>query len=237
LSTWIPKDLSDDLGYFDSDADDHGWGRAAALVTGQPIAPTLKDVRSNLDVVTGGVHLADVAGALVARIARGASTTDLLARALAPLVGSYDLVVIDTPPVDTTLQVMALGAARWLLVPTKAAASSIRGISRIAERVVDARAGGHRVDILGVLLTGVPTAASRVRADATADITTVLGGTAPLPGAVVRSSDPVARECRAKGLAGARAGRAAGRGGAVLAGPAGGRDPAAGAGQRPRPGR
>jgi len=32
-------------------------------------------------MVTGGVHLADVAGALVSRMARGASTTDLLARA------------------------------------------------------------------------------------------------------------------------------------------------------------
>ena len=193
-------DLSDDLGYFDNDADDHGQGLAAALVTGQPIIPTLRGVRPNLDIVTGGVHLADVAGALVSRIARGASTTDLLTHALAPLVSSYDVVLIDTPPVDTTLQVMALGAARWLLVPTKADASSIRGIQRIAERVADARTGGHRLDILGVVLTGVPTAASRVRADAVADITAVLGGTAPLISTVVRSSDAVARECRAQGI-------------------------------------
>ena len=57
-------DLSDDLGYFDSDADDHGQGLAAALVTGQPVTPTLGGVRPNLDVVTGGVHLADVAAPL-----------------------------------------------------------------------------------------------------------------------------------------------------------------------------
>ena len=50
------------------------------------------------------------------------------------------------------------------------------------------------------MLTGVPTAAHSGRADATADITTVLGGTAPLLRAVVRSSDAVAMECRAKGL-------------------------------------
>jgi cellulose biosynthesis protein BcsQ len=114
---------------------------------------------------------------LVAGVARGASTTDLLARAQAPLGGSYDLVVIDTPPV-ATLQAMALGAARWLLVPTKADASSIRGIQRIAERGWTAALPGS-VGILGVVLTGVPTAATRVRADATADITTVVGGTAP----------------------------------------------------------
>lgn len=65
---------------------------------------------------------------------------------------------------------------------------------------MDARTGGHRLDILRVVLTGVPTAATRVRADATADITAVLGGTAPMLAAVVRSSDAVARECRAKGL-------------------------------------
>jgi chromosome partitioning protein len=66
--------------------------------------------------------------------------------------------------VDTTLQVMALGVARWLLVPTKADASSIRGLQRVAERVVDAGTTGHRVDVLGLVLTGVPTAATRVRA-------------------------------------------------------------------------
>ena len=193
-------DLSDDLGYFDREDDDHGQGLAAAMVTGTPLAATLRQVREKLDVVTGGEHLADVAGALVARIARGATITDLLARALAPTAAHYDLVFIDTPPVDTTLQVMALGASRWLLIPTKADASSIRGIQRIAERVVEARTASHDIHILGVVLTGVPTAASRVRADAVADITGVLGDAAPLFETTIRSSDAVARESRAKGI-------------------------------------
>ena len=170
------------------------------MVTGQQLAPTLRDVRPGLDVVTGGVHLADVAGALAARASRGDSTTDLLARALAPLATKYDLVVVDTPPVDTTLQALALNASRWLLIPTKADASSIRGIQRIAERVADARQAGHEIDILGVVLAGVPTAARRVRAGAIADITAVLGDSASLLDAVVRSSDAVARECRTKGI-------------------------------------
>jgi chromosome partitioning protein len=193
-------DLSDDLGYFDSRDDDHGQGLATAMVTGHTLTPTLRDVRPGLDVVCGGEHLADVAGALVARAARGESTTDLLARALAPLAVHYDLVVIDTPPVDTTLQVMALRASRWLLIPTKADASSIRGIQRIAERVAEVRESGHELDILGVVLASVPTAARRVRADAIADISAVLGDSASLLSAVIRSSDAVARECRAKGI-------------------------------------
>lgn len=193
-------DLSDDLGYFDHDGDDHGRGLASAMVAGHQLVPTLRDVRPGLDVVTGGVDLADVAGALAARASRGDSTTDLLARALAPLASSYDLVVVDTPPVDTTLQALALNASRWLLIPTKADASSIRGIQRIAERVADARQAGHEIDILGVVLAGVPTAARRVRAGAIADITAVLGDSASLLDAVVRSSDAVARECRTKGI-------------------------------------
>lgn len=193
-------DLSDDLGYWDSPADDHGRSLAAALLTGQPITPTLRRVRPGLDVVSGGVHLADVTGALLARFARGASTTDLLAHALAPVAGAYDLILIDTPPIDTALQAMALGAARWLLIPTKADASSIRAIRRIAERAADARAGGHRVDIVGAVLTDVPTAANRVRADAVTKITTILGSTAPLMPATVRSSDAVASKCRDQGI-------------------------------------
>lgn len=193
-------DLADDLGYFDNDADDHGEQLGAALVAGMTLRPTLTNVRPGLDVVCGGEHLGDVGGALVSRMSRGRSTTDLLARSLAPLAADYDLVVIDTPPIDVTLQRLALGAARWLLVPTKADASSIRAIARIAERVVDARSETHHLDLLGVVLTGVPTAATRVRADASADIAASTGQVAPLFDATIRASDAVARETRAKGL-------------------------------------
>lgn len=193
-------DLSDDLGYFRDAADDHGQELATALLTGIPLTPTLREVRENLDVVAGGEHLTDIVGALVARFSRGASTTDLLAKVLAPLAAEYDLVLIDTPPVDVTLQNLALGAARWLVIPTKADASSIRGIRRIAERVVDVRTPEHRLDILGVVLTGIGMSATRVRADATQDIHALAGESAPLFDATIRGSDAVARETRAKGL-------------------------------------
>lgn len=47
----------------------------------------------------------------------GQGLADLLARALAPAVSFCHAALIDTAPVDTTLQLMALGAARWLLGP------------------------------------------------------------------------------------------------------------------------
>ena len=192
-------DLSDDLGYYRDRGDDHGQQLASALLTGTPLTATLRDVRPRLDVVTGGEHLSDVVGGLVARASRGASTTNLLAACLAPLATSYDLVLIDTPPVDVTLQAMALGAARWLVVPTRADASSIRGIRRIAERLGDSR-GQHAIDLLGVVLTGVPISARRVRSDASRDIQTMLGAAAPLLTTTIRSSDAVARATRDEGV-------------------------------------
>lgn len=192
-------DLSDDLGYYSDARDDHGQQLATALLTGSPLHPTLTDVRPGLDVVAGGEHLTDVVGGLVARASRGASTTNLLAAALAPLAGGYDLILIDTPPVDVTLQAMALGAARWLLIPTRADASSIRGIRRIAERLGDSLEQ-HRIDLLGVVLTGVPVSARRVRADASRDIRAMLGAAAPLLTATIRSSDAVARTTRDEGI-------------------------------------
>ena len=193
-------DLSDDLGYFAKEEDDHGSALAAALVSGRSLTPTLHGVRPNLDVVCGGEHLTDVVGALMSKAYRGSNEMDFLAESLMPIASEYELIFIDTPPVDPTLQMVALGAARWVLVPTKADASSIRGIRRIAERVVSVRSAAHPIDVVGVVLTGVPKAASRIRAAAAEDIVGLVGGAAPLFESTIRASEAAARETRARGL-------------------------------------
>lgn len=194
-------DLADDLGLRGAGLSDEGQHLAAALITGTPLQPVVKDARKNLDIVTGGEHLGDVAGVVFARHQSGRDTVpDALARCLAPVAGDYDLVLIDTPPIDVGLQTLALVAARWLLIPTKADTSSIRGLSSIADRVVDARAANPDLDVLGVVLFDVPSNAKRIRQDAAHDIETALGGVAPLFDHVIRSSPATAREARARGL-------------------------------------
>lgn len=193
-------DLQDDLGYYSDARLDNGQALAAAMLSGTALRPVLPQVRANLDVIPGGDYLSDVGGALLARQARGNAHFDLLAGALAGIAQDYDLVFIDTPPTDDTLQLLALKASRWLVVPTKADTSSIRAIQRIAQRAAEARSDGHRLDLLGVVLAGVPTRASRVRAAAEADIRTMLGDVAPLFDGGIRDSSAVAREARAEGL-------------------------------------
>lgn len=193
-------DLSDDFGYFDDARLDEGQHLATAMLTGAPLRPVLTEVRPNLDVIPGGEYLSDVGGALLARQSRGTVAFDLLAASLAPVAGEYDLVFVDTPPTDDTLQLLALKASRWLVIPTKADTSSIRAIKRIATRVVEARSTAHRLDILGVVLVGVPTTASRVRSGAEADIRSLVGDAAPLFDCGIRDSAAVARKTREDGI-------------------------------------
>ena len=193
-------DLADDLGYFSDTRLDDGQHLAASMLTGQPLTPLLSEVRPNLDVVPGGDYLADVGGALLARSSRGAASYDLLAKALAPVAEAYDLIFIDTPPTDETLQLLALHASRWLVVPTKEDKSSIRAIQRITQRAAETRAAGHHIDLLGVVLVGVPTAAKRVRSQAAADITGMLDAIAPLFDATIRYSSAAAQSLRNEGI-------------------------------------
>lgn len=193
-------DLQDDLGFYDHADLDRGETLAHAIAGVGPLRAVLTDVRPNLDVIPGGDYLADVSGLMVARQARGVGSFDLLAKALAPLAAEYDLVFIDTPPTDDTLQRLALRASRWLVVPTKADASSIRAIQRIAERAAEVSGEDHRLDLLGVALAGVPTAAKRVRQDAAEDIRGMLGDVAPLFDGFIRDSAAAARQARRDGV-------------------------------------
>lgn len=75
---------------------------------------------------------------------------------------------------------LARGAARWLIIPTKSDAASVTGMARIAQRLVQAREQNPHIELLGVVLFDVPTAATRMRRDITAEITAALGGVAPV---------------------------------------------------------
>jgi chromosome partitioning protein len=194
--------LGDDLGYLEQGRGDDGQALVNALLTGQSLTPVVPGVRENLDVISGGEALTDLGGALFARHHKGraADSLELLAAALAPVAGDYDLVLIDTPPIDAQLQNLALAAARWLLIPTKADASSIRGLANIAERVETAHQVNPSLAVLGVILFDVPTSATRIRASAGENIEQILGGAAPLFETTVRNSTAVAREARDRGL-------------------------------------
>jgi len=191
----------EDLGYTGRGQGDAGAGMVASLAAGTPLDVTLENVREHVDVICGGDRLEDLAGLLLSRHGRGDEIADVLAGPLSELLLSreYDLVLIDCPPGESTLQMLALGAARWLLIPTRGDAASLKGMARIAQRLVQARSHNPDAELLGVVLFDIASTATRLRREIQEQITTALGGIAPLFDATIRHS-VAAADARGRGL-------------------------------------
>lgn len=118
------------------------------------------------DVLTGKTSAADAvqhtaqgdiipaAAALeVADIEMDPEDITRLRSVLAPLLTSYDYIVIDTPPSAGILTINALTAADFLIIPARADMSSLDGMDQISELIETYKDENPNIKILGVLLT------------------------------------------------------------------------------------
>lgn len=189
-----PQDnTGEDLGYTYQQTSDDGANLAAALLGREPLTP-LQEVRERLDVVTAGHHLEQF-------LQPGGPTLapDALRQALLTVDEDYDYVLIDTPPSKGAMTVQAMTAASWLLVPTKADASSKKGIAGLGAAVREARSLNPELQALGVVLFGVASNATRVSAQTRADLQARMQGVAPVFEHAIRYSEAVAFDCRELG--------------------------------------
>jgi len=194
--------LAEDLGYGGSPIDDDGESLATALSFGGSRPLTVhENVRPNLDVVVGGDHLNVATSALIAKAgSKPQDAKKALARLLDPLVDAYDLVLIDCPPGQAPLQQAALSAARWVLIPVKTDASSIKGLADVGLRLDAVIDVNPQLDLLGVVIFGVNRAAHRVIDDARRDIADNLNGdTSLIFETTVRHAEAPAQEARRHG--------------------------------------
>ncbi len=147
--------LEDDLGYADNPNNDHGRELAKGLMFGESIQP-LREVRPGLDVLTGGPSLSHAAASLATEFGKNnINAKTALARLLEPVLDEYQFIVMDCPPGEGPLQQLALSAARWVQIPTKADRSSIKGLRKVAERFDEVLDVNDELDLLGVVVTDV----------------------------------------------------------------------------------
>jgi chromosome partitioning protein len=95
----------------------------------------------------------DLAGAEVHLLAK-TGREHVLARALEPVLGDYDLVLIDCPPSLGVLTINGLTAADGVLIPLQCEALSHRGVGQLLETIDDVRMFANAdLGVLGVIAT------------------------------------------------------------------------------------
>lgn len=189
-------DLGDDLGYDQEVDGDGGAVLAAALLGEGQLAPTLLDSRPDLDVVTGGSHVA----AAYHRIIRESRDAEGLARALTDVAADYDYIFLDVPPHNETAQALAFRAARWIIVPTRSDRSSKRGIAHLARDFVAARQDNPDLRLLGIVGFGVGAASTDLRARMRQELEVELGEVVPMLQTTIRHAEAAAEAARQRGL-------------------------------------
>lgn len=190
-------DLSRDLGYESAS----GQGLFNALVTGT-IAPVLKDVRQNLDVIPGGQALEDIQGLMFSRSNRtdAGDFGDMLHRSIQPLADNYDLIIIDTPPGERTLVEGAFAIATAVVIPTKSDEASIDGVERVARRFMAVRERNPNLQLAGVILFGVGPRSLRLERSVRDTLKEMLGTVAPVFSTRIRNLESAGADARKKGL-------------------------------------
>lgn len=144
------------------DMNDRGAGILEALKRGTPLKPV--NVRPGLDVIAGGAELKEDLNPLYNRLMQQYTlNADLrLLQCLLPIIDDYDFVIIDTPPENPTLQRLAMGAARWVISPSKSDRGSLDGVEEMRKQFVTARRVNPLLTLLGVVLFGTGRKSSQI---------------------------------------------------------------------------
>ncbi|HEY1827942.1 MAG TPA: ParA family protein [Acidimicrobiales bacterium] len=117
--------------------------RIADVVVEVPGVPGLTLVPATIDLAGAEVHLLSRTG-----------REHVLARALQPVLGEYDVVLIDCPPSLGVLTINGLTAAEVVLVPLQCEALSHRGVGQLLETIEDVRQfANEKLQVLGVIPT------------------------------------------------------------------------------------
>lgn len=194
----ISGNLGVDLGYRGDEEDDRGKRLVDAIWHDTRIE-VLSEVRPNLDVITGGRATEMLAAIENTGVdLSGGTLAATFAQKLAEIAEDYDVVLIDCAPGNPALQMMALAAARYVLIPTKTDAGGWDGLLMVGPRVKKARVENPALSYLGVVLFGHSPNASRVGRATRAKLDEV-AETVPIFDAFIRHSQGAAYDCRARG--------------------------------------
>lgn len=115
------------------------------LITGEDAARLIQKTPQGISVIPASWNLQTV------KTTPGSARR--LAKALEPLTGRYDLIIIDTPPTGGELQYNALQAATGLIIPLQADIFGLQGLYQIADTASQFQQTNPALAIKGVVFT------------------------------------------------------------------------------------
>lgn len=197
----------EDLGIVNTAMNDRGAAQAAAILEGKALTPT-GAARTNLFVLPGGDELEEVVEELYCqrRAAKNIEDPDektawmgLYAAAIDKIRDDYDFIILDVAPGSEVLQLAALAAADYVLVPSKSDPSSRKGLRAVAKRFDTAKDMNDVLQLLGVVLFATNSSATKVHTKIREHLEADLSGSAPLFEQSIRHVEAAAVEARLRG--------------------------------------
>jgi len=177
---------------------DGGRNLFDAVCDGVPLQP-LRDVRPGLDLVPAGERWALAMPKLLELAGKGFG----LEHAVGRVAGQYDLVLVDSPPTAGSVHDAAGLLAHFMLVVTAFDDSSLDGLRGTFRAALDLRArplGNPWLEVLGVVVFGVPTQATAWRKRVQDELRSTLGDAIPVFATMIRGIPTTAAALQRQGL-------------------------------------
>lgn len=115
------------------------------LLYGEDPSAVIQRTKQGLDVIPASRDL------MAVKMETGAARR--LEKALSPLRGKYDYIIVDTPPTAGVLQLNALQAADQMLIPLQADLYSLQSLYQVADTARQLQTTNPNLNITGYILT------------------------------------------------------------------------------------
>lgn len=115
------------------------------LIQGLPPQQLIQQTKQGIDTIAASRNLAT--------LTTTTGSANRLQKALQPIKGIYDLIVIDTPPTAGELQYNALQASTGLIIPLQADIYNLQGLYQMADTARRIQRSNRNLIINGFILT------------------------------------------------------------------------------------
>ena len=117
---------------------------------GVPVSECIEQISDQLHIVTSIIDLAPMEMELLSR----ASREKILDRALQPVRGEYDFILVDCPPQLSILTINALSCADGVIIPVKTDYLAYRGLTQLQDSIQEIQELiNPELKVLGVIAT------------------------------------------------------------------------------------